>query len=228
MLRQAGKLGTRDKLTVLIADDHPLVREALHRALEGEKDIEIVAEVGDGEEAVKFASELKPNVAVMDIVMPKLNGIEATRNLKKKHPTIGIIILTMYSDEEYVHEALLAGAAGFLIKDTIPQDLCAAIRAISKGESFLSPSISKTIIQRYTKLGQVDEQEIQKTELTSREREILQLIAEGYTNREISELLYISSKTVEVHKQNIQKKINISGTAQLTKYAIRKGLIKIE
>jgi DNA-binding NarL/FixJ family response regulator len=141
---------------------------------------------------------------------------------------MGIIILTMYSDEGYVHEAILAGASGFLIKNTIPQDLCSAIRAVSRGESFLSPAISKTVIERYTKLSPSDKGELPKKDLTSREREIVQLIAEGYTNREISELLFISSKTVEVHKQNIQKKLNISGTALLTQYAIRKGLIKIE
>jgi DNA-binding NarL/FixJ family response regulator len=160
--------------------------------------------------------------------MPLLNGIEVTRNIKKTHPSIGIIILTMYSDEGYVHEALLAGASGFLIKNTIPQDLCSAIRAVSRGESFLSPSISKTVIERYTKLNPSDRVELLERELTSREREIVQLIAEGYTNQEISELLFISSKTVEVHKQNIQKKLNISGTARLTQYAIRKGLIKLE
>jgi DNA-binding NarL/FixJ family response regulator len=134
----------------------------------------------------------------------------------------------MYSDEGYVHEAILAGASGFLIKNTIPQDLCSAIRAVSRGESFLSPAISKTVIERYTKLSPPDKGELPKKDLTSREREIVQLIAEGHTNREISELLFISTKTVEVHKQNIQKKLNIAGTALLTQYAIRKGLIKIE
>jgi DNA-binding NarL/FixJ family response regulator len=160
--------------------------------------------------------------------MPLLNGIEATRYIKKDHPSIGVIILTMYADEEYVHEAILAGASGFLVKNTVPRDLCSAIRVVSRGESFLSPSISKTVIERYTKLNPLKKGGVQPKELTSREHEIVQLIAEGYTNRQIADLLFISVKTVEVHKHNIQKKLNISGTALLTQYAIRKGLIKIE
>jgi DNA-binding NarL/FixJ family response regulator len=216
------------KIKVLIADDHTIVRKGLCSLLRGENDITVIGEARDGKEVIRKVAELSPDVIVMDINMPLLNGIEATRNIKKNKPSMGIIILTMYSDEGYVHEAILAGASGFLIKNTIPQDLCSAIRAVSRGESFLSPAISKTVIERYTKLSPSDKGELPKKDLTSREREIVQLIAEGYTNREISELLFISSKTVEVHKQNIQKKLNISGTALLTQYAIRKGLIKIE
>ena len=216
------------KIRVLIADDHTIVRKGLCALLKGENDITVIGEARDGREVIRKAGELSPDVILLDINMPLLNGIEVARNIKQVHPSMGVIILTMYSDEGYVHEALLAGASGYLIKNTIPQDLCSAIRVVSRGESFLSPSISRTVIERYTKLGPSDKGELQKNELTSREREILQLIAEGYTNQEMSELLFISSKTVEVHKQNIQKKLNISGTAQLTKYAIRKGLIKIE
>jgi DNA-binding NarL/FixJ family response regulator len=216
------------KIKVLIADDHTIVRKGLCSLLKGENDITVIGEARDGKEVIRKVAELSPDVIVMDINMPLLNGIEATRNIKKIHPSMGIIILTMYSDEGYVHEAILAGASGFLIKNTIPQDLCSAIRAVSRGESFLSPAISKTVIERYTKLSPSDKGELKKKDLTSREREVVQLIAEGYSNREISELLFISSKTVEVHKQNIQKKLNISGTALLTQYAIRKGLIKIE
>lgn len=216
------------KIRVLIADDHTIVRKGLCSLLRGENDITVIGEARDGREVIRKAGELSPDVILLDINMPLLNGIEVARNIKQIHPSMGVIILTMYSDEGYVHEALLAGASGYLIKNTIPQDLCSAIRAVSRGESFLSPSISKTVIERYTKLGTSDRGELHKDELTAREREILQLIAEGYTNQEISELLFISSKTVEVHKQNIQKKLNISGTARLTQYAIRKGLIKIE
>ena len=217
-----------NKIKVLIADDHTIVRKGLCSLLIGEKDITVIGEARNGKEVIRKVSELSPDVIVMDINMPLLNGIEATSNIKKIHPSIGIIILTMYSDEGYVHEAILAGASGFLLKNTIPQDLCAAIRAVSRGESFLSPSISKTVIESYTKLNPSQKGQLPKKDLTAREREIVQLIAEGYSNREISELLYISSKTVEVHKHNIQKKLNISGTALLTQYAIRKGLIKIE
>ena len=216
------------KIRVLIADDHTIVRKGLCSLLEGENDIGVIGEARDGREVIRKVGELSPDVILLDINMPLLNGIEVARNIKQIHPSMGVIILTMYSDEGYVHEALLAGASGYLIKNTIPQDLCSAIRAVSRGESFLSPSISRTVIERYTKLGTSDKGELLKNVLTSREREILQLIAEGYTNQEISELLFISSKTVEVHKQNIQKKLNISGTARLTQYAIKKGLIKIE
>ena len=216
------------KIRVLIADDHTIVRKGLCSLLRGENDITVIGEARDGREVIRKAGELSPDVILLDINMPLLNGIEVARNIKQIHPSMGVIILTMYSDEGYVHEALLAGASGYLIKNTIPQDLCSAIRAVSRGESFLSPAISRTVIERYTKLGPSEKGESQKNELTSREREILQLIAEGYTNQEISELLFISSKTVEVHKQNIQKKLNISGTARLTQYAIKKGLIKIE
>jgi DNA-binding NarL/FixJ family response regulator len=217
-----------NKIKVLVADDHTIVRKGLCSLLKGEIDIAVVGEARDGKEVIRKVGELSPDVIVMDINMPLLNGIEATRSIKKEHHSIGVIILTMYADEGYVHEAILAGASGFLIKNTIPQDLCAAIRAVSRGDSFLSPSISKTVIERYTKLSPPDRQAPQKPELTSREREIVQLIAEGHTNREIAALLFISIKTVEVHKHNIQKKLNISGTALLTQYAIRKGLIKIE
>jgi DNA-binding NarL/FixJ family response regulator len=216
------------KIKVLVADDHTIVRKGICSLLRGENDITVVGEAKDGREVMEKVGPLMPDVILLDVNMPLLNGIEVTRNLSKEFSTIGIIILTMYSDEEYVHEALLAGATGFLVKDTIPQDLCSAIRSVSKGESYLSPSISKTVIERYTKLGKLGKEETEKTELTSREREIIQLIAEGYTNREISETLCISSKTVEVHKSNIQKKLSIFGTARLTQYAIKKGYITLE
>ena len=142
-----------NKIKVLIADDHTIVRKGLCSLLRGENDITVIGEARDGKEVIRKVRELSPDVIVMDINMPLLNGIEATINIKKIHPSMGIIILTMYSDEGYVHEAILAGASGFLIKNTIPQDLCAAIRAVSRGESFLSPSISKTVIESYTKLN---------------------------------------------------------------------------
>lgn len=216
------------RIKVLVADDHTIVRKGLCALLKGETDIIVIGEARDGKEVIRKVVERSPDAIVMDINMPLLNGIDATRSIKKVRPAVGIIILTMYADEGYVHEAILAGASGFLLKNTIPQDLCSAIRAVSRGESFLSPSISKTVIERYTKLSPSDGGPPQKAELTAREREIVQLIAEGYTNREIAELLFISIKTVEVHKHNIQKKLKISGTALLTQYAIRKGLIKLE
>lgn len=216
------------KIKVLVADDHTIVRKGLCSLLSGEDDIVVIGEARDGKEVIRKVDALSPDVIVMDINMPLLNGIEATRTIKKGHPSMGIIILTMYADEGYVHEAILAGASGFLVKNTIPQDLCSAIRAVSRGDSFLSPSISKTVIERYTKLNPTDTEKPQRTDLTAREREIVQLIAEGHTNREIAGLPFISVKTVEVHKHNIQKKLNIFGTALLTQYAIRKGLIKIE
>ena len=216
------------EIKVLIADDHTIVRKGLCSLLEGEKDIWVVGEAENGRQAMEVAETLMPDVIVMDINMPLLNGIEVTRTIKKTFPDIEIIILTMYSNEEYVQEALLAGASGFLVKDTIPRDLCAAIRAVSRHHSYLSPSISKTVIDRYTKLENRGIDRDEASELTTRETEILQLIAEGYHNRDISKMLFISAKTVEVHKRNIQNKLNITGTAGLTKYAIQKGLIKLD
>ena len=226
MLRQAGKLGTRDKLTVLIADDHPLVREALHRALEGEKDIEIVAEVGDGEEAVKFASELKPNVAVMDIVMPKLNGIEATRKIKEIAPDTAILILTAYDDDEYVMGLLDAGAAGYLLKSARGRDLVGAIRAISSGEAVLHPKIIAKLLKRAT-IAPAGEHKASEL-LSERESEVLKLVTSGMSNKEIAGKLFLSQRTIKAHLTNIFNKLNVASRSEAIVKGLQWGLVTLE
>jgi NarL family two-component system response regulator LiaR len=211
-------LETRGKLTVLIADDHPLVRDALRQALDAEEDMEIVAEAADGEEAIKLASELKPDVAVMDIVMPKLNGIEATRKIKQIAPDIAILILTAYDDDEYVLGLLDAGAAGYLLKSARGHDLAGAIRAIKSGESVLHPKIIAKLLKR-AMVAPVEEHRPSAI-LSERELEILQFVALGMSNKEIADKLFLSERTIKAHLTNIFNKLNVASRSE----AIVKGL----
>lgn len=214
------------KIKVLLAEDHTIVRKGLRSLLDKETGIEVVGEAEDGREAVKRAEELLPDVVVMDISMPGLNGLEATRQLKKHFPGMKIIILTVYANEEYVYQSLKAGVSGYLIKSAAPTDLVAAIHAAMRGESYLSPSISRTVIDEYIRQAQkMPEVEGSFETLTQREREVLQLMAEGRTTKEIADLLYISIKTVETHRINLKEKLNLQNTAELIQYAIRKGLV---
>ncbi len=215
-----------EKITVLLAEDHTIVREGLRSLLEKEIGIEVVGEAEDGREAIKKAEALQPDIAVMDITMPGLNGLEATRQLKKSFPEMKIIILTMHANEEYVLHSLQAGASGYLVKKAAPAELISAIQAVYRGGSFLSPSISKTVIDEYIrKAERISEIDGIHEKLTNREREVLQLISEGRKPREIAGLLYISIKTVETHRAHIMDKLDIHSTADLTQYAIRKGII---
>ena len=211
-------LNKRDKLRVLIADDHPLVREALRQALDGEEDMEIVAEASDGEEAVKLASELRPDVAVMDIVMPKLNGIGATRKIKEIAPDIAILILTAYDDDEYVLGLLDAGAAGYLLKSARGRDLAGAIRAIKSGESVLHPKIIAKLLKR-AMVAPVEEHKSSEI-LSERESEILKLVAMGMSNKDIAEKLVLSERTIKAHLTNVFNKLNVASRSE----AIVKGL----
>jgi len=219
-------LGTRDKLTVLLADDHPLVREALHRTLEGEEDIEVVAEAGDGEEAVKLASELKPDVAVMDIVMPKLNGIEATRKIKEIAPDTAILILTAYDDDEYVLGLLDAGAAGYLLKSARGRDLVGAIRAIRSGESVLHPKIIAKLLKRATVAPA--EQHKASALLSERESEVLKLVTSGMSNKEIAENLFLSQRTVKAHLTSVFNKLNVASRSEAIVKGLQWGLVTLE
>lgn len=208
----------KDKLTILIADDHPLLREALRHALESDKDMDVIAEAGDGEEAVRLASELKPDVVVMDIVMPKLNGIEATKKIKEIAPNIAILILTAYDDEEYVLGLLDAGAAGYLLKSARGRDLVEAIRAIRSGESVLHPNIIAKLLKRAI-TAPVEEHK--HTELfRERELQILKLVALGMSNKGIAGKLFLSERTVKAHLTNIFNKLNVASRSE----AIVKGL----
>jgi len=215
-----------DKISVLLAEDHTIVRKGLRSLLDKEIGIEVIGEAEDGREAIRKAEELHPDVVVMDIAMPGLNGLEATRQIKKRFPGMKIIILTVHNNEEYVLQTLQAGASGYLVKKAAPSDLISAIRAAYQGESFLSPSISRTVIDEYLrKTEKMSERDEIYGKLTDREREVLQLIAEGHTNRKIAELLHISIKTVETHRAHIKDKLDVSSTAELIKHAIRKGFL---
>jgi len=219
-------LAKKDELTVLIADDHPLVREALHQALDVEEDMKVVAEASDGEEAVKLASELKPDVVVMDIVMPKLNGIEATRRIKEIAPDTAILILTAYDDEEYVLGLLDAGAAGYLLKSARGRDLAGAIRAIRAGESVLHPNIIARLLKRAT-VTAVKENKAQGL-LSERESEVLRLVALGMSNKEVAEELFLSQRTVKAHLTNVFNKLNVASRSEAIVKGLQWGLVTLE
>lgn len=215
------------KIRVLLADDHTIVRQGLRALLDSQEDIEVVGEAEDGRQAFEKTKELIPDIVIIDITMPNLNGIEATRQIKKLNPEIKVLVLTVHDNEEYIHQILQAGASGYLLKESAVTDLVSAINAVKKGGIFLSPAISKVVVKDYIRhaeegTGDFDSLNI----LTNREREVLQLIAEGRTNREVAHLLKLSVKTVDVHRSHIMEKLNIHDVTGLVKYSIRKGLIK--
>ena len=215
-------------ITVLLAEDHTIVRKGLRSLLDPVVDIEVVGEAENGRDAVEQAERSNPDIIVMDHAMPILNGLEATRQIKRRQPETKILILTMHTNEEYVFQFLKAGASGYLVKQSAPDELVAAIRAVADGQSFLSPSISKTLIEEFVRQTQEQGTGDSYALLTEREREVLQLVAEGHTNREIGDELHISVKTAAVHRTNIMNKLDLHSMADLTKYAIRKGIIDLE
>ena len=219
-------MAKKDELTVLIADDHPLVREALHRALDVEEDMKVVAEASDGEEAIKLASELKPNVVVMDIVMPKVNGIEATRKIKEIAPDTAILILTAYDDDEYVLGLLDAGAAGYLLKSARGRDLVGAIRTLRAGESVLHPNIIARLLKRAT-VTSVKESKAQGL-LSEREAEVLRLVALGMSNKEVAEELFLSQRTVKAHLTSVFNKLNVASRSEAIIKGLQWGLVTLE
>jgi two-component system response regulator NreC len=215
------------KVKLLVADDHKIFRQGIKKLLEEEPDLQVVGEAADGREAVKRATELKPDVILMDIAMANLNGLEATKQIKKVLPDVKVIMLTMHKNEEYVLHSFQVGASGFILKEGAVEELVSAIRSIHQNKSFLSPSISKTLIEAYLRKMETGKTETPFDLLTDREREVLQLIAEGYTNREVAKALFISVKTVEAHRAHIMNKLNIHEIAKLVKYAIQKGLVDL-
>jgi two-component system response regulator NreC len=216
-----------NKIRVLLADDHPIVRTGLRALLADEPDIEVIAEAEDGREAVRLAEELQPAVALMDLSMPGLSGLEATRQIKHRVPQVKVLILTRHTNEEYVLQILRAGASGYVVKNAAPAELVSAIRAVYRGDSFLSPAISRTVIEEYVRQAEAMVKDGYE-QLTDREREVLQLIAEGHSSREIAERLTISENTVRTHRANLMDKLTIHSTAELTQYAIRKGLVGLD
>jgi DNA-binding NarL/FixJ family response regulator len=210
---------------VLLAEDHTIVRKGLRSLLDGEAGIEVIGEAKDGREAIEKAGQLHPDVVVMDITMPGLNGLEATRQIKKRFPEVQVVILTVHANEEYVFQILRAGASGYVVKQAAPGELISAIQAAYRGESFLSPSISRKVIEEYVRQAEATAEPDSYDQLTDREREVLQLIAEGHPNREIAGLLHISVKTVETHRARLMDKLDLHSTAELTQYALRRGMI---
>lgn len=210
---------------VLLADDHRLMRSGLRLVIERHTDFTVVGEADDGRQAVAMAESLKPDVVVMDIGMPNLNGIEAARQVNEKQPAIAIVMLSMHADEGYVLRALKAGARAYLLKDSAEEDLTQAIEAVRDGKSFFSPAVSRVLLQDYMRklerVGAEDSYDL----LSAREREILQLVAEGKSSKEIASMLSLSTYTVETHRSNIMQKLNLKGIPELILYAVRKGLI---
>lgn len=215
-------------IRVLLVEDHTIVRKGLRSLLEYEPDIEIVGEAADGREALQKIEELTPDVALMDLAMPGLNGLEATRQSRRRFPHTSVLILSVHTNEEYVLEVLRAGASGYVVKKAAPDELVGAIKAVFAGESYLSPSVSRQVIDDYLRQTANAAEEDSYQSLTDREREVLQLLAEGHTNREVAEMLSISVKTVETHRAHLLEKLGISTLADLIKFAIRKGVITLD
>lgn len=215
------------KITVLLADDHTVVRQGLRLLLEAEEDIKVVGEAENGRQAVQLAKKLQPNVIVLDVAMPLLNGLEATRQITREVPESKVLILSSYSDDEYVQQLTEEGASGYLLKQTAANDLIKAIREAQKGNAYFSPSISKRLLDqcRHALTGRSPLKK-RAGNLTSREAEVLQLIAEGHANKQIASELNISIKTVEKHRQSLMEKLNIHDTAGLTRHAIAAGIIE--
>lgn len=215
-------------IKVLLAEDHTIVRKGIRSLLDAEADIEVVGEADNGREAIEKVEELQPDIVLMDHTMPILNGLEATRQIRKRFPEVKVLILTMHTSEEYVFEFLQAGASGYLVKQTAPTELVTAIQSVHQGDSFLSPSISKTVIAGFIRHAEATEKEDNFDTLTDREREILQLITEGYSTKDVAQQLHISVKTVATHKVNLMDKLDIHSMTELVKYAIRKGIISLD
>jgi DNA-binding NarL/FixJ family response regulator len=214
------------RIRVLLADDHTIVRDGVCALLEDEPDMEVVGAAKDGREAVQLACALEPDVVLMDVVMPGLNGLEATRQLRRERPQIQILVLTMHEDEEYVRQMLAAGAAGYVLKDAAARDLLGAIRAVDRGEAVLSPAVTRLVLEDYLRWADLNYSP-EESCLTPREREVLQLIAEGHTNRQIAEILCLSIKTVQSHRANLMHKLGLHDRGELIKYAIQKKIIEI-
>ncbi|HEY9077300.1 MAG TPA: response regulator transcription factor [Anaerolineaceae bacterium] len=223
----------KNNVRVLLADDHTLVRAGIHALLRSFEGVEVVAEAGDGLQAVMLTRAYIPDIVIMDIAMPGLNGLDATVRITKDFPGIRVLILSMYANEEYVLRALQAGIAGYILKDNTASELEDAIHAIMKDEIYLSPAVSKSVVADYlrrvgNRMAESAFPDRSINLLTTRQREVLQLIAEGYSTQEIASRLYISIKTVETHRANLMRRLGLHDLASLVRYAVRKGFVSLE
>ncbi|HEY7445806.1 MAG TPA: response regulator transcription factor [Vicinamibacterales bacterium] len=214
------------KLRIVVADDHTLVRQGLRKILETQPDWEVIAEAGDGRDAIRETIERQPDVVILDIAMPRLNGVEAVQQIVRRAPGVRVLVLSMYVDEAYVTRAVRGGALGYLLKDSADIDLIRAVTAVSQGKSFFSPAVAKIILDEYgrqmAEKGVTDRYDT----LSEREREVFQLVAEGLSNKEVAEMLHISPATVETHRARLMEKLDIHSTAELVLCAVRKGVIR--
>jgi DNA-binding NarL/FixJ family response regulator len=209
-------------MRLLIADDHGVVRGGLRLLLDRQADMEVVGEASDGAQAVSVALAQRPDLAILDVAMPRLTGLQATREIKAHAPEVDVLILSMHDDERYLFEALRAGASGYVLKHEADQDLVAAVRAVARGESFLTNAAQRSLVRSWME----DEASGPAEPLSPREQEVLKLIAEAHTNREIGDILHLSAKTVESHRANILRKLGMRDRVELVRYAIRRGLIE--
>lgn len=216
------------KIRVIIADDHTIVRAGIKALLEKQPDIEIVGETSEGRETLRQVELLKPDMVLMDIAMPGMNGLEATALISRDFPQVRVLALTMHDEEEYFYEVIRAGAMGYVLKDAAPTELVSAIRAVAEGKAFLTPRVTRILVNDYLKRIESGEKVAVYDGLTEREREVLKLIASGNTNQEIANLLHLSVNTVQVHRTHIMEKLNLHNRTELVKYALRRGIIDLE
>ena len=212
-------------MRILLADDQGIVRRGMRALLETDPQIEVVAEASDGQEALRLCETAAPDIAILDVAMPKLNGIDVAAQAVKRNPALRAIVLSMYADESYVVRALAAGARGYLLKEATDDDLLPAVRAVAAGKSFFSPAVSQMLLEDYMRHLQQRGLEDTYHLLTDREKEVLQLLAEGRSNKEVATLLELGLSTVETHRGNLMQKLNLHNTAEIVLYAVRKGLI---
>jgi DNA-binding NarL/FixJ family response regulator len=213
-------------LRIVVADDHTLFRQGLRRVLQEQPGWEVVAEANDGAEAVRCTRELEPHIAILDIAMSRLNGVDATRQIVRRLPEVRVLIVSMYSDEVFVTQALQAGAHGYLLKDSADADLVRAVTDLANGKSFFSPAVSKVVLDDYVRQLAARGVTDRFDTLSEREREVFQLIAEGHSNKDIAGLLHISPGTVETHRARIMEKLDVHSAAEIVLYAVRKGVIR--
>lgn len=217
-------MGTR--IRILLADDHTILRAGLRMMLNAQPDMEVIGEAQDGRQAINTTMTLQPDIVLMDITMPDMNGIEATKQIKRVAPEVKVLVLTMHENDEYVFQALRAGASGYILKEAADTELITALHVLRSGQFYLSPSAQSVIVGDYLQRVHTGEEKDSYNNLTEREKEILKLVAEGYTNNQIAERLVISPKTVDTHRTHVMDKLNLHSRAELVKYAMRRGLLE--